>query len=234
MPAEKDCVRRAEVTPQDSKLSFFGEVIGSTFPGFTIVMDTIPLTPKNLLAAYANGIFPMDVDGTIQWFSPDPRAIIPLDAFHLSCNLRRRYQSGRFTLRVNTAFAQVIRQCAKRDEGTWISEEIIEAYTRLHQLGWAHSVESWSQDDQLVGGLYGVAIGGAFFGESMFHGQTDASKVALVGLVERMKQRNMVLLDIQFLTPHLARFGATEIPRQDYLARLQKAMHVETHFADMK
>lgn len=188
-------------------------------------MDTPPLTPELLIAAYAQGIFPMDVEGQIQWFSPDPRAIIPLDGFHASRNLRQTYRSGRFEVRFDTCFEDVIRQCARRQEGTWISKEIVDAYTALYELGFAHSVESW-HGGELAGGLYGVALGGAFFGESMFHRKTDASKIALLALVERMKERGFTLLDIQFLTPHLTRFGAVEIPRRQYLIRLQAALKV--------
>lgn len=194
-------------------------------------MKSLPLTPDVLVAAYMRGIFPIDVDGTIQWFSPDPRAIIELDEFRVSKNLGRRYRSGRFEVRVNTSFAEVIRSCADRREGTWISQDIIRAYTRLHELGLAHSVESW-QGGELVGGLYGVAIGGAFFGESMFHRVTDASKVALMGLVERLGRRGFTLLDVQFSTPHLERFGAKEIPRSEYLPRLEAALAIDARFID--
>jgi len=217
-------------------------------------MKSLPLTPDVLVAAYANGIFPMDVDGTIQWFSPDPRAIIPLEAFHASKTLRQTYRSGTFEVRLDSAFEEVIRVCAERPElhrrpsgphrdeagrpvrrrargMTWISPEIVAAYSRLHKLGLAHSVESW-RNDELAGGLYGVTLGGAFFGESMFHRQADASKVALVALVERMRDRGFALLDVQFLTPHLQRFGATEIPRWDYLRRLKHALAIKTTFVD--
>jgi leucyl/phenylalanyl-tRNA--protein transferase len=194
-------------------------------------MSDIPLTPEVLVAAYSQGIFPMDVQGTIEWFSPDPRAIIELDKFKASRSLRAAYRQQRFEIRINTNFAQVIRACSDRKEGTWISQEIIAAYTHLHESGLAHSVESW-EDDQLVGGLYGVALGGAFFGESMFHLRTDASKVALVALVERMRERKFVLLDVQFKTGHLESLGAKEIPRKDYLARLEAALEVETSFVD--
>lgn len=187
------------------------------------------LTPELLLSAYIQGIFPMDVSGTIQWFSPDPRAIIPLEGFVVSRSLRQAWRRGQFEIRVNTAFESVIRACAQREEETWISEEIIAGYTRLHELGWAHSVESW-REGELAGGLYGVAIGGAFFGESMFHRQTDASKIALVALVERMRERGFALLDIQFMTEHLARFGAVEIPRREYLRRLKAAIRIDTFF----
>jgi len=194
-------------------------------------MQDLPLTPEVLVAAYAHGIFPMDVDGEIRWFSPDPRAILDLDAFHVPKSLAQRYRSGRFEIRIDTAFQEVITCCADRPESTWISPPIIEAYTELHRRGIAHSVESW-HEGMLAGGLYGVAIGGAFFGESMFHRRTDASKVALVALVERLRARGFLLLDVQFLTPHLQRFGAREIPRETYLARLQEALAVDTRFAD--
>ena len=190
------------------------------------------LAPDILVSAYAQGIFPMGMDdGDLGWFSPDPRAILPLDRFRVSKNLRRRYASGKFAVTVNRDFAAVIAACAERDEGTWISPEIIEAYTRLHELGFAHSVEAWL-NDALVGGLYGVTLGGAFFGESMFHRVTDASKVALVFLVERMKQRGFSLLDVQFLTEHLVRFGAQDIPREQYLRRLRLASSQTCRFAE--
>jgi leucyl/phenylalanyl-tRNA--protein transferase len=194
-------------------------------------MHTLPLTTNTLVAAYANGIFPMDVDGTIQWFSPDPRAIIPLDGFHASRNLRQLRRSGRFEIRIDSQFEQVMRCCGERPEGTWISDEIIKAYCELHRFGLAHSVEAW-KDDQLAGGLYGVAIGGAFFGESMFHRVTDASKIALMALVERMKDRGFRLLDVQFTTPHLERFGTVEISRADYIRRLGRALKIDTMFDD--
>lgn len=194
-------------------------------------MDDFPLTPELLVSAYANGIFPMDVGGRIEWFSPDPRTIIELDAFHASRNLMQRYRNRHFEIRIDTAFEKVIRACGNRREGTWISDEIVEAYTTLHRLGLAHSVESW-RGAELAGGLYGVAIGGAFFGESMFHRQTDASKIALVALVDRLKARGFALLDVQFTTPHLQRFGAAEIPRSAYLDRLEEALSLEVTFAD--
>ncbi|HUW81707.1 MAG TPA: leucyl/phenylalanyl-tRNA--protein transferase [Phycisphaerae bacterium] len=190
------------------------------------------LAPHLLLEAYRLGIFPMaDEDGQIRWFSPDPRAIIELDRFHVPRTLRQVYRQHRFDVRVDTAFERVIRACADRPEPTWISPEIIQAYTRLHRLGHAHSVESW-QGGCLVGGLYGVALGGAFFGESMFHRVTDASKVGLVVLVERLTQRGFCLLDVQFHTPHLARFGVQEIPRAEYLRRLQRAVLKTCRFVD--
>lgn len=198
-------------------------------------MTSLPLTPDILLAGYAHGIFPMDVQGEIQWFSPDPRAIFELDGLKVSRSLRQ--SCARYEVRVNTAFAEVIHSCADRGtkrptrrDATWISSEIISAYTRLHRLGWAHSVESW-RDGQLAGGLYGVSIGGAFFGESMFHTQRDASKVALIALVERMRSHGMTLLDTQFMTPHLRSLGAIEIPRSVYLRQLREAVCTVTRFA---
>jgi leucyl/phenylalanyl-tRNA--protein transferase len=162
------------------------------------------------------------------WWSPDPRAVVPLDGLHISRSLARSCR--RFEVRVNTAFDAVCEACASPDRpGRWITTEISAAYVRLHHLGWAHSVEAWAPgeglegDDLLVGGLYGVAIGGFFAGESMFHHRSDASKVALVGLVERLGSGGATLLDVQWLTPHLARLGAVEISRKRYLALLADA-----------
>jgi leucyl/phenylalanyl-tRNA--protein transferase len=188
-----------------------------------------------LVSAYASGWFPMAVDrGEIRWFSPDPRGIIPLDAFHVPARLARAVRRGAFRIGIDTAFEAVIRACAEAergrdDPGTWISEEIIESYVALHRRGLAHSVESW-HGDRLAGGLYGVALRGAFFGESMFHRETDASKVALVALVERLRSRGYLLLDTQWATEHLEQFGAVEIPRKEYLKRLEAALSVEATF----
>jgi leucyl/phenylalanyl-tRNA--protein transferase len=182
-----------------------------------------------LVSAYSSGWFPMAVEpGEIRWYSPDPRGIIPLEGFHASRRLSRLVRQGRFAVRVDTDFPAVIRACAARqdEEGTWIDEEILESYCALHERGLAHSVETW-QDDELVGGLYGVALGGAFFGESMFHHATDASKVALVALVERLRERGYVLLDTQWMTEHLTQFGAVEIPRRRYLRLLDAALKAE-------
>lgn len=186
-----------------------------------------------LLEAYATGWFPMgmppDRGGGIEWFSPNPRGVIPLDRFSVSTRLARVVRRATFEIRVDTAFADVMRACAARDD-TWISDEIVDSYTALHALGFAHSVEAW-KDEQLAGGLYGVAVRGAFFGESMFHRVTDASKVALVALVERLRSRGYSLLDIQWVTPHLAQFGAIEIPRRRYLRLLGEALQRECTFA---
>ena len=190
------------------------------------------LSPQRLLAAYVVGIFPMaDDTGQIHWLAPDPRAIIELDSLKVSRSLRAVVRRGVFELRINTAFGDVIAACAERREGTWISRQIRGAYTELHRLGFAHSVEAWKGGD-LAGGLYGVAIGGVFFGESMFHRATDASKVAIVHLVERMRQRGMVLLDVQFITEHLRSFGAVEIPRREYEGRLRDAVRLPCSFVE--
>ncbi len=192
------------------------------------------LTPQLLLSAYSQGYFPMaDEFGNIYWFDPDPRAIIPLDErFHVPKRLARTVRRGIFEIRVDTAFRPVMEACAARDE-TWISDELIEIYTELHRMGFAHSVESWL-DGELVGGLYGVALRGLFAGESMFSRARDASKVALVHLVERLRAGGFTLLDTQFITPHLARFGATEIPRGEYLLLLSDAMGTWAEFSPSK
>ena len=188
-----------------------------------------------LLAAYASGWFPMaDDEGEISWYSPDPRGIIPLEAFHVPTRLRRVARRGAFRIEIDTAFADVIRACADAerdpaDSGTWISEEIIDSYCALHDLGHAHSVEAWS-GDQLVGGLYGVALGGAFFGESMFHRATDASKVTLIALVDRLRAHGFGLLDTQWVTDHLQQFGAIEIPRSEYLQLLAASLRLRATF----
>jgi leucyl/phenylalanyl-tRNA--protein transferase len=186
-----------------------------------------------LLHAYRNGVFPMAIDGgEIGWFSPDPRALIPLDdRFHVPHGLKRILRKGTFEVRINAAFPEVLAGCARRKE-TWINPVIRDSYVNLHRLGLAHSVETWL-GDQLVGGLYGVAVGGAFFGESMFHEVTDASKVALFELVQRLRERGFTLLDTQWTTPHLAKFGAYEIPRRVYLERLKAAIDRNCIFADL-
>jgi leucyl/phenylalanyl-tRNA--protein transferase len=189
------------------------------------------LDPALLVRAYREGIFPMAVEGgEIAWFSPDPRGVIPLEGFHLPARLARVIRSGRFETVIDRDFEGVMRACALRPgEGTWISEEIVQSYLTLHRLGIAHSVEVW-RENRLAGGLYGVHLGGAFFGESMFHRETDASKVALASLVDRLTRKGFQLLDVQWLTPHLAQFGAIEISRRQYLARLRQALEVECAF----
>ena len=194
------------------------------------------MIPENLLvSAYASGWFPMaGEDGELRWYSPDPRGIIPLERFHVAQRLSRLVRRGVFTVEIDRDFEAVIRACADAerdadDPGTWIDDEIVESYCALHRAGLAHSVESW-QDGQLVGGLYGVALGGAFFGESMFHRATDASKVALVALVDRLRARGYALLDIQCVTAHLEQFGAIEVPRRTYLKMLEEALAIDGEF----
>jgi len=167
-------------------------------------------------------------NGEIAWFSPDPRGIILLDAFHIPHGLRRSLKKGVFQIRFNTAFEEVVRACAERAE-TWISEEIVGSYLNLHRLGFAHSVEAWL-DNALAGGLYGVSICGAFFGESMFHRAPEASKVALVGLVNRLNERGYRLLDTQYVTSHLTTFGAVEISRSKYMRLLKQALALDCKF----
>ncbi|NNJ10127.1 leucyl/phenylalanyl-tRNA--protein transferase [Chloroflexales bacterium ZM16-3] len=189
------------------------------------------LTPDMLIAAYSSGIFPMaDHSGEIGWYEPSIRAVIPLDGgFRVPSRLARTVRSGRFELRADTSFEEVVRACAMPAPGretTWISEEIVEAYADLNRQGIAHSVECW-REGRLVGGLYGVAIGGLFAGESMFHSERDASKVALVHLVERLRRGGFALLDSQYIVgPHMLQFGTVEIPRAEYHRRLRAALRV--------
>ena len=192
----------------------------------------LSFTPAGVEFAYRRGVFPMYNHWTeeIEWYRPDPRTIIPLESFHISRSLEKTLRQGVFEVRFNTDFEGVMRGCADREEGTWISEEFIELYGALHRQGKAHSVEVLLKD-RLVGGTYGLALGSAFMAESMFHYETDASKVALASLVARLKSRNFMLLDVQYLTPHLASFGATEIPFRDYYDRLRRALRRDARFA---
>lgn len=195
----------------------------------------LPLTAEILLRAYATGIFPMARnrhERKLYWIDPDQRGIIPLDSFHVPKTLRKVLRRSVFEVRIDTAFEAVMRACAEPTmdrPDTWINEEIVRLFGELHGHGMAHSVETW-RDGMLVGGLYGLSLGGAFFGESMFSRATDASKVALVHLVARLKSGGFTLLDTQFVTEHLQRFGATEIPRQDYLRRLARAIETPAAF----
>ncbi len=194
-------------------------------------------TVEMLLSAYSQGIFPMaheDEDWEVYWYAPDPRAIFPFDEFHVPRSLAKTIRQGKFEVRVDHDFEAVMRECAapRPGQGLWISEQLIEAYVELHELGFAHSVETW-QDGKLVGGLYGVSLRGLFAGESMFSRVADASKVALVYLVERLQERRFTLLDTQFMTDHLKRFGAREIPREEYEELLEVAMaQVGVKFVD--
>jgi len=182
------------------------------------------LEPSTLLAAYRTGMFPMPIRGhrRIAWWSPDPRGVLPLDGLRLSRSLRRSCRD--YEVRIDTAFAEVVACCGdrRRPDG-WINPPIVDAYRRMHELGWAHSVETWTSDGELVGGLYGIGIGGFFAGESMFHRHRDASKVALVALVDLLSAGGASLLDVQWSTPHLASLGVIEIPRTEYLRRLEAA-----------
>ncbi len=187
------------------------------------------LLPGTLLLAYRSGLFPMPISGRspIGWWSPDPRGVLPLDRLRITRSLRRSMR--RYEVRFDTAFEQVMHACASPDrDGGWITDEIHTAYTELHGLGWAHSIEAWDvESGMLVGGLYGVNINGLFAGESMFHREPDASKVALVGLVEELRHIGVVLLDVQWLTPHLESLGAEEIPRREYLRQLRDALSAD-------
>lgn len=194
-------------------------------------MTTGPISPELLIYAYSTGVFPMAEhreDASVMWFEPERRGILPLESFHISHSLARVIRKGVFEVRTDTAFQDVMLNCADRKE-TWINDQILDAYCRLFDLGLAHSVECW-RDGGLVGGLYGVSLGGAFFGESMFSKQTNASKVALCALVKRLKAGGFTLLDTQFLTPHLASFGGVEIPQKDYLILLKKALDLKASF----
>lgn len=197
------------------------------------------LSPPTLLCAYSEGVFPWYNEGDpILWWSPDPRGVIELHAdasthpdatpgyggLHVSRRLARTLRSGKFRVTVNTCFETVMRACgSNRPEGTWVTEEMVAAYTAMHRLGHAHSVESWV-GDELAGGTYGVCIGGAFMAESMFTHITDGSKVALAALVQRLRDRGFALLDVQMKTEHTGRMGATEVRRKEYLQRLRKAV----------
>ena len=181
------------------------------------------IPPEILLEAYAQGVFPMAEDGEILWFSPERRGLIPLDErFHIPRGLAKSVKRQPFEVRWNTAFRDVMLGCAAREE-TWIDEVILDSYCALHAAGHAHSVECWDADG-LQGGLYGVALPGVFFGESMFSRKTDASKIALVALVERLREKEFSLLDTQWMTSHLRQFGGYELSRKAYLAALRKAL----------
>lgn len=191
------------------------------------------ISTDDLLNGYINGIFPMaEADGTIYWYSPNPRAVIPIDTYKPSRSLRPVINKRHFEIRINTNFEGVMRGCSlprTAEPGTWISEEIIESYTALHRLGYAHSVEAW-REERLVGGLYGVSINGVFFGESMFTIESNASKVAFHYLIQILRLNRFTLLDTQFINDNVLRYGAIEIPREEYLDRLQKALKLKRRF----
>ncbi|MCH7486532.1 MAG: leucyl/phenylalanyl-tRNA--protein transferase [Proteobacteria bacterium] len=193
------------------------------------------LSPELVLRAYACGIFPMAESrgrSGVFWVDPEVRGVLPLDAFHVSRSLARKVRRRVFDITCDSAFGTVIRACAEAARGrpdTWINDDIIEAYCELHRSGFAHSVEAW-QDGRLAGGIYGVALGGAFFGESMFSAATDASKVALVHLVARLKAGGFRLFDVQFVTEHLKQFGVEEVPARRFQERLDEALAVKARF----
>jgi leucyl/phenylalanyl-tRNA---protein transferase len=185
----------------------------------------ILIPPGELLSLYSAGWFPMAMpDGSIRCFSPDPRGILPLDAFHIPHGAKKTMRDPGWEMRLDTAFEQVIRACANRRD-TWIDETMVQSYIVLHREGYAHSLEIW-RDGKLAGGLYGVQLGGAFFGESMFHRVPGASKVALVHLAARLRKKGFRLLDTQWTTPHLVQFGAISIPRREYLRLLERALRI--------
>ena len=195
------------------------------------------LRPEILISAYAQGMFPMVQDGELMWFRPQQRGLMPLDErFHISRSLARTIARGRLVCTIDRSFDDVVRLCAERPDGpqTWISPEILLAYARLHELGLAHSIEAWPAEQagrgEPVGGLYGVTLGGAFFGESMFHTVTDAGKVALAYCVEHLRKRGFALFDIQWTTPNLRRFGAYEVLHRRYRAMLRKAIEMPVRF----
>jgi leucyl/phenylalanyl-tRNA---protein transferase len=213
-------------TPQPTGAGRWRFPAPSELPDGDLVTLGGDLEPSTLIEAYRSGVFPMDVPelpGALAWWSPDPRGVLPLDQLRVTRSMRQ--SAKRCEIRVDTCFERVIRACANmpRDNG-WISEAFIAAYTRLHELGWAHSIEVFDRDGELAGGLYGVRIGGLFAGESMFHCRRDASKVALMALVDVMKTSGMRLLDVQWCTDHLASLGVVAIPRADYFARLADAL----------
>ncbi len=197
----------------------------SEWPEDDLVAIGADLEPETLITAYRQGLFPMEVGPrrALAWWSPNPRGVLPLDGLRVTRSMRQ--SAKRFDLRVDTCFTDVMRGCADPDrEGSWIDEAFIAAYARLHTMGWAHSIEVFDREGTLAGGLYGVRIGGFFAGESMFHRQRDASKVALMGLVDLMRADRMTLLDVQWQTDHLETLGVVEVPRAEYLQRLALAL----------
>lgn len=198
----------------------------SAWPDSDLIAVGGDLDPASLITAYRCGIFPMAVTalgGKLGWWSPDPRGIVPIDGLRVTKSMRQ--SAKRFDVRVDTCFTDVMRACGdpSREDG-WITADVIAAYTALHELGWAHSVEVFDRDGRLAGGLYGVRINGLFAGESMFHARRDASKVALMALVELMRDTGMTVLDVQWCTEHLASLGAVEVTRAEYLSRLAGAL----------
>lgn len=190
-------------------------------------MDNVDLTPWLIRYAYEEGAFPMTMDdGEVQWFLPRQRALFPIDGIHVSRSLRKVIDRGEFEIRFDTAFEEVMRSCLRPD-GNWISEDFIRVYTLIHHEGWGHCAECW-KDGELVGGVYGIALGGCFCAESMFHRRTNASKVALWAMVEKCRELGFTIFDAQIMNPHLESLGAFEVPHREYLPMLEKALKVET------
>lgn len=189
--------------------------------------------PSTVVAAYRTGAFPWPhPEYEHLWFTPDPRAILPVDGLHISHRLARTLRQGRFRATVDAAFERVIEACRERPEGTWITADLRDAYVKLHHLGWAHSIETWTREGQLAGGLYGIGVGAMFGAESMFHHVDDASKAAMVALMQHAAAIGVQLIDIQVLTPHTGRMGGIEVPREEYLARLKQALKSEARWVD--
>ena len=195
-----------------------------------MIMGSTILTPQILYAAYSQGYFPMPdpTTGEIHWYRPDPRAIIPLNSFHLGKSTKKILRKNNFQVTFSHSFTEVMKSCSRPGE-TWINEEIIEAYSLLHKVGAAQSVEIW-ENNHLIAGVYGVNFGAAFFAESMFYRVSNFSKIALYYLVEKLKERNFTLLECQFLTDHLRSLGAVEIPDSEYMKLLQQALKKDTYF----
>jgi len=205
----------------------------ANFPAEGLIAAGGDFAPATVIEAYRTGIFPWPhPSAELLWFSPDPRAILEPGGVHISRRLARTLRQGRFHATVDAAFEQVIRACADRpdDEGTWITDRLVRGYLELHDLGWAHSIETWTADGELAGGLYGIAVGAMFGAESMFHRVTDGSKAAMVAMALHADAIGVQFIDIQVLTPHTASMGGIEIPRAAYLARLRDALAVEARW----
>ena len=219
-----------DATPQPVGKSHWQLPQPSEWPDSDLVAVGADLEPSTVIEAYRRGMFPMGVDelgDRLGWWSPDPRGILPLDGLRVTRSMRQ--SAKRFEIRVNTCFTRVMRACADPSRGhSWITEDFIGGYTRLHELGWAHSVEVFNRNGALAGGLYGVRLDGCFSGESMFHVERDASKVALMALVDLMQSSRMTLLDVQWCSEHLASLGAIAIPRSAYLVRLGAALRKQS------
>lgn len=214
-----------ERRPQPLPPSEYGFPDARRVPGDGPSAMGADFAPATIVAAYRAGYFPWpQPEAECLWYTPHPRAIIPVGGLHISHRLARTIRSARFRVSIDAAFERVILACADRPEGTWITEGLVDGYLQLHELGWAHSIETWTDDGKLAGGLYGIRVGGLFGAESMFHHATDASKVAMAAMMHWAESTNIRLIDVQVLTPHTARMGAMEIPREDYLSMLKSVL----------